>query len=56
LIKVASFDEAEPTTDVFGQWWSAEDSDTIVDLADDDVKPKSEDSLDVEWDYNAFYH
>jgi hypothetical protein len=42
LIKVASFDEARPATDMFAQGWSAEDSDAIVDLVDNDVKPKPE--------------
>jgi hypothetical protein len=35
LIKAASFDEVEPASDVFTQWRSTEDSDTIVDLVDD---------------------
>jgi hypothetical protein len=35
LIKAASFDKVKPASDVFTQWWSTEDSDTIVDLVDD---------------------
>jgi hypothetical protein len=43
LLETTSFDEIQPGTDAFMQWWSWEDNDNIFNPSGNDVKLEPED-------------
>jgi hypothetical protein len=49
VLEAASFDKVQLLADERAVWWFTEDIGILINLDDDNVKPKPEDSFDAMW-------